>query len=327
MKTSRSKALMHAIALYGSLALSVAASWAHAADSAELGPGNVLSETGEHVYAADPVGFLHAVRLQDGQSTWVTSERALPLAIRQSLLVAMGSVEQFGLGVLLLIDQDSGRIVDRIAFDLPESVSAEISGKPQRVFTTRTQDTTDGLRIHWHYQSRLLRGALLEHTGGSTEEPEIREYAGTLELRLDAAGNYLLPLREASPAPPQSSPELDTAERLPGLSGRQFRSADDRVVLHSTAKADETFGTVYRWELHERASARRLGGLDAHFALTQFMVLGDTLIYLAPAQAMLNPRGELDGAESRLVAYDLRQGRELWHFNVLDRMYRGPMPP
>lgn len=314
-----------------SLLLGVLLSPLAQADAIRLDSG-VLIDTATHTaYITDPSGYLQAIALDNGAVRWVAGERGLPLDLTQGQLVALGTVQQFGLGMLLLLDPSTGAISDRVAFDLPEWVSAEIVAKPSRRFSMDSSLTADGMRLFWQYYTKPLRGALLSEGEGTGREPEPadhRQMEGALDLHLDGSqGAYTLTVRDAQVRPPQRVPNLSAEQRLPGLDGRQFRAANDTHVLLSSTLEHERYGVIHQWELHDRAGARRIGSLQSHYALAPFMVLDDVLIYRAQPLILEHASGDIEENGTQLRAYDLKRGAELWRVDVMDLEYRGPMPP
>lgn len=293
----------------------------------ELGMGVLHAPPDDQIYASDPVGHVHALRVADGQTRWVSADRARPLALHQGRLVALAAVDQFGLGQLLLLDPADGQMLDRIAFDLPEAVSVELVDRPQRHFRMQATAQAQGLRLHWQYESRPLRGAALDADTDPAAAVATQSWQGAFELLSEAQGHRLLPLPADTPAPARGSgPELAQAVRLPQLAGRQFQTAPEHAILHSVERVSAERGVDYQWELLAPAG-QRLGQLHTPFAYAPFMVQDGVLVYRVPAHGATDGRGLWSESPPQLIGWDLQQSRELWRFAVLDAEYRGPMPP
>lgn len=298
------------------------------ASSLRLDAGVVLDDAAGIAYVADPAGFIQAIDISNGQTRWISNERGLPLDLSEQRLLALGTVEQFGLAMLLILDPASGSNVDRVAFDLPEWVSAELVAKPQRRFTVSTQAHSDGVRLYWDYQSRPLRGALIVDPDAPLEsDVGRRQMSGAVDISLGTRGSYALPVRHAYTAPTTASPNLAANERLPGLQGQQFRAADDQHVLVSRAVDNDPFGTINHWDIHQRQGGTLLGQLESHYALAPFVVRGDLLIYRSQPISIQTTSDQMLEHGPQLRAYDLKRQRQLWSVDVLDLEYRGPMPP
>ncbi len=295
-----------------------------AAETQSIGiSGGALVDAGrELLYVADPRGYTQAIVLDDGRASWVSAERAYPIAFAHDRLLALGAVDQFGLGMLLLIDPGTGIAVDRIAFDLPEGVSASPVAQPQRKFSVSTLETAAGVRIFWTYSSRPLRGALIVDengsTGGETQE-------GVIDFVIGSGRNHAIPVLEAVTAPTALTPDLRADEKLPGVTGDQFRSADADHVLASNP-IDGSASDGYRWTIHAQRDAEALGQLESPYAQAPFVVRGSKLIYRAQAYGAL-VSGNWVETPTRLVAFDLENARELWSVPIMDHEYRGPLPP
>jgi hypothetical protein len=290
--------------------------------------GSILVEPQQAVaYLTDPSGHLHAVDLENGRSTWTSRERALPIQIVQDQLIALASVEQFGMGMLLVIERSTGSVMDRIAFDLPERVSAELSAKPHRRFEISATSRPDAVRLFWRYQSKPLRGQWINESAENGDNSASDMQEGALDLTLSSTGNYVVPVRGAVSAPPVVGPNVAPANRLPGLLGRQFGSVDAAHILLSSPVDHPDFGTLNRWELYERQSGVKLGALDSHYAFSEFLVQGQYLLYFAQPIAHRAEDGSWVEQGARLDCYDLKRGKSSWNVAALDLEYRGPMPP
>jgi len=317
-------ACLRPLVLLVGCAAAVASTPTHAAEpnALKLSPGILLDSQFTRAFFTDPAGFTSAVSLEDGRSLWLSGERAAPLALSGDRLLALGSLPTFGLGVILVLDPNTGNTVDRIAFDLPEGVDADVSPKPQREFTISAVPGAGGTRFYWHYQARPLRGAMLEDQA----EPETVLH-GAFDLRFNGNRGYLEALRGESREPRPESIEVGPQEHVANLAGRQFRAANGAHVLGSESLEDPVFGIVNRWTIVERAQERTLGSLTSPYAYAPFAVSGKTLWYRAQPISYRAESGEWIEQAARLVAYDLKNSREKWSVNVLDTVFRGAMPP
>lgn len=312
------------------LGLGLAVGWSGASalaldpDSTWLAPGVVVDSGRELAYVTAPDGHAQAIVLADGRVSWISHERALPLGMHRGQLIALAVTEQFGLGMVVLLDPATGNALDRVAFDLPEMVSADVLPAPQRRFVATLGATEDALRLYWRYEARPLRGAMLEAAAG-TDGLVVQR--GAVDLQFAGDRTYASTVRSAVEWPQLASPELTVSERLPGVGGSQFRAADAGHVLASSARSDAVLGWVNRWQIHDRTSGKLLGELDSPYALAPFVVRGDTLFYRALLSAQQGSDGRLVEQPTRLVAFDLRHSQPLWSVAVNDLVYRGPPPP
>lgn len=311
------------------LAVSVIASTsASAAESTaiSLTPGVIVDTQDAAVYLPDPSGHAKAVNMLDGRIAWTSTERAFPLMLRDNKLLALGVVEQFGFGMVLLLDPVNGAVLDRIAFDLPESVSADFLPQPNREFVVSTEPTSSGARLFWRFQSRPLQGALMVNADG---EPEInvKDLSGALDIVLTGERAYARHLQRAVSPPRVLPPELTASERLREVQGRQFRGADDTALLATRAVDHPTLGSINQWSFHDRRSGKLLGSLESLYSAAPFVLADKTLIYRAAASGQMDAAGQWLEQPTRLVGYSLGSARELWATPLLDQTYRGVMPP
>lgn len=288
-----------------------------------LAPGIVVDSNRELAFAVAPAGHAQAVVLADGRTLWSSSEPMLPLAIVDGRLLALSSTRQPGLGMLLIVDPASGNALDRVAFDLPETVSAEFIPGPNRSFTAQIADAGDGVRLHWRYESWPLRGAVVLNEDGGTDPRQVE--SGAIDISFGGDRAYATPLREAVAPPASASPAATSEEHLQGIPGVQFVAVDRAAILASVALEDPAAG--YRWTIHDRRSGRALGALESSYALAPFVVNGERLVYRAEAEGRLQADGSWINLETRVVGHDLRTGRPLWSLAVHPMVFRGPMPP
>jgi len=324
-KTTMTQQILKQCALWMTTALLTIAAFgsAHAASAGQpLSPGVLVDSNTDVVYVVDKAGRMQAVNLSNGSIAWTSDERAYPLLVFNGSVLALGVVEQFGYGMVLLLDPRSGAIVDRIAFDLPEAVAASFTPSPERQFTVNAVGSAGNVRLHWRFQARPLRGALLE--GAENEEIDL---AGAVDIVSAGKRGYALPVRKAVAPPAALSPELLRAQKLAKVSGRQFRGADDAYVLATQALEHSSFGSINEWSFYDRRSGKLLGKLQSQYAFVPFLIQGKQLLYRAPAEGFADPSGQWVDKGVRLVGYDFERSRELWSVEMMDPEYRGAMPP
>lgn len=295
-----------------------------AANPSTLSPGVFIDQERAQAVIADPAGFAQGLALEDGRALWRSREQAFPLTVVEGQLLALGASRQFGVGMLLLLDPGSGVTLDRIAFDLPETVSADVTPKPGRQFTASVEHRADGVRLHWRSEVRSLRGALIaDPATGRAPTPEVE--SGAVDFALGGASAFAVSVRELVAAPALLIEELDRSERFGAVAGRQFRSADGQAVLASVATADDS-PFDYRWQVISSGGAV-LGSLRAPTSRADFLQIDSRLYYRATAFGYRDAGDRWVEAPLRLTAFDLSSGVELWSAPILDRVYRGTLPP
>jgi hypothetical protein len=297
------------------------------AGEVEIAPGVFADSADKRVYLSNPSGFPEARALEDGRLLWAGDEPALLLARVENGWLALGHAGRYGWGMLLVINADTGKVQDRIAFDLPESVSAAVGAEPLRRFDVRAENLGSDVRLHWSYAARPLRGALLIEDGSAIASEGI-QLEGVVDVRIDGSRTLALPRLDITALPLRASPDLAPSQRIDGLGDRQFRSADDSHVMAVEARSDDTFGTVWRWHLASRSEGLLETTLDQPFALAPFLMLEEgRLLLQAPPMGYTKASGAWEQHGLRLVMHDLAEGRELWSVELLDREFRGVLPP
>jgi hypothetical protein len=291
------------------------------ADATSMGDGVLVDREAARAFFSDAAGFARSISLPDGAPRWISQDSAFPLIETQGKLVALGRIDVKGVGLLLILDAETGNVLDRVAFDVPESVAASAMPSPKSTFTVQAQATPAGARIHWQHQGKPHRGAYIESDG------DVVITEGVFDLHLSASRNLTVPV--TGPVDPVAAPTPDLAanERIASLGGRQFRGVDDAAVLATEAVADPLFGTLWRWTVRARGANRNAGSLTSPYAFAPFALIGDTLIYRAEAVAWRDADGREHAKGPRLVGHDLASGNVRWEIDALETHYRGPMPP
>jgi hypothetical protein len=195
-----------------------------------------------------------------------------------------------------------------------------------RRFDVRAENLGSDVRLHRSYAARPLRGALLVEDGSAIASEGI-QLEGVFDVRIDGSRTLALPRLDITAQPLRASPDLAPSQRIDGLGDRQFRSADDSHILAPEARSDDTFGTVWRWRLASRSEGLLETTLDQSFALAPFLMLEERLLFQAPPMGYVKASGGWEQHGLRLVMHDLAEGRELWSVELLDREFRGVLPP
>jgi hypothetical protein len=291
------------------------------AQAVPMAPGVLVDAGAKRAFVADAAGFAQALSLDDGSTAWISRETAFPLLQRGDSVIALGRIDSKGVGIVLVLDAADGTIRDRIAFDVPEHVAASVMPTPKATFTVQAQDNAQGVRVFWREVAYPLRGALIP----GEEGPRITE--GAFELVLDVQRNFAMPLRGDVSAPLLPPPDLAADQRLPGLGERQFRALGDVAAMSSAPVADERLGAVWQWTVQARGGDGTFAGPRLPYAYLPFALIGEQLLYRTEPAGWVEASGAVVQHGAQLVAWDLAGGRRQWQVDVLDLVYRGPMPP
>jgi hypothetical protein len=294
-----------------------------------LAPGIVGSVDHSRFYAAGPDARVMRVSTGSGVVAPLGAERGYPLALVDANLLVLGLPDQYGEARLVLVDASTGEVRARVTVALPPEVSANPLPSPKRSFHARATGDAAALRIDWSFEQRALRGAVIHDAEGqgTLVDPDLVERSGAFVVTLGESTMSVRFTREDEPPPPALPVDLGADERLAGIEGPQFRSADNASVLSSSAEPDVALGTVYRWDLRARDDGNSLGELTVPYSLAPFVVADEVVIYRINPVMRLRADGSREEHGSRLIAFDLAEGRERWSIPVAEREWFGPLPP
>jgi hypothetical protein len=296
--------------------------------AAALHPGIVLAPDARTVHAADRAGRVHAIALADGRSRWQTAYRALPLGWLGGRLLALAQPDGVGRAEFLWIDPADGTIDDRVEIELPADVVAQFMPQPRRRFDIHALVDADGLEIHWQYQRRPLRGALLADGAGNpiVSEPEVIDRHGVVRIRDDGGALSVSEAAVGNDGEPFSARAVADDQRLAGLDGDQWLASDDGAVMASTFATGTSGIPGNVWTIHAR-DGERLGVVESAYAWAPFLVVGKLMLYrIDPVMTDIPGEGRVEHG-SRLIAHDFATGKVRWSFDALERRYFGPLPP
>ncbi len=292
-----------------------------------LSPGVLIDNAEQMAITVDPNGYTHRLDLADGAVRWKSSEKVYPIALADGILLGVGVPDEPGTANLIVMRPTTGEIDDRIAIDLPETVSANVFPSPNRRFAASVLDTPEGVRVFWRHEFSELRGAAIleiDSEGNETINP-VTVLSGAFDLVRDGGRYYALPVRGAFEEPSAPVLALSDGERIAGVTGVQYRAADNTHAVVSSAGNDDVFGLVWQWTVYDW-NGRSKGGYRSPYSVLPFLVSDNSLIVRDLPLEYLE-RGEMVARGTRLVSIDLSSGAERWSFDVLDQEYRGPMPP
>jgi hypothetical protein len=282
----------------------------------ELRPGVVVDPASDVVIVAVPEGGIEAIDMQTGKVLWTSTSADMPVVAHDGRLVAR--VEASGPGRLSLkcLDVRHGGVLFEIEAALPEDVHALVDDRLGEQFKIRADADETSVFLTWRWSYQVITGPMLE------EHPTPRIETGTFELELDS-GELLA--FEAAREWPAAAIELDTAQRLRGFSGRQFRSASGDSVLASERQRGEPAGREYIWTVLSK-DGDELGSFPAARSYAPFHVTGSVVAYVEYPSIEVTKEGEVFHPLS-LRAVNAEDGGDLWVVIFRDTTYWGPVPP
>lgn len=292
-----------------------------------LGPGVWADTNQQRVYLSNPSGQPEARQLLDARLVWRGNQPAQLLYPLDDQWLALGQSGAPGSGKLLLLSAQNGVVLDELLFDLPPQVNATVLPAALQQFDAVVRETGQGLQLHWQFIAYPLRGALLQADGNAVASDGLLAQ-GVFDIRLQNGRLQLTPREDLSADLSLPDPLVAASQRLPelGLETRQFRSADGLQTMQSQP-VESAAGLRWRWEFTSTGAASGPESLELPFAYAPFLLLQSNLLYRAPPNGSYRADGEWQQAPVRLVMQKLDDGAVLWSTDVLDRVFRGALPP
>ena len=287
-------------------------------DSFRLGSGVVFDPERSLVMLMLPEGGIEAVDLANGKTAWTSRDGDKPLLVAGGVLLAQIDTPEPRL-LLVAMDLNAGAGKERIAVDLPGKLTGSIDDGPGRRLEVRAVQTADGILVRWTLRQQEVAGV------ERLQNPRIEVESGTLRVDLAGASYQTIENENAAGLFAEPPPDLSEAERLPQLSGVQFRSADGAHVLSSERVADNRVWEHYEWQIRDKETGEPVGSFRDFQRLSPFAVVGRILL-----QEVSPYTRDIDGKEivSPLLvrAVDLGDGSEIWRRAIRNTAYRGPLP-
>jgi hypothetical protein len=318
--------------------------------SFELSPGVVVDTDRGEAYLMNPKGGIVAIDLTEGREKWSSQEASKPLAIADSLLLGQAEPAAAGnaLQIVALDPREGGARRTESIVELPPGVQPLIDQTLERSFTAHAQPLAGAADVSWEFVERPVRGVApgpFEVLPGEAPPeafaaPSAQPMAAPSEpgetIVMRGAARVVLPggtvtATEASPsalatAPTPTAPDLPADQRLPGVVGPQFLSADGKHVLSSRRVGDDRVWDKYEWLIFDRSSAQRLGKIQTHVRYAPFFVAGGRVIYQLPP-TIRRVGGDIVEEPLQIRAADLSSGAPVWKQPVRDTSDHEPPPP
>ena len=297
----------------------MATSLAVAQSPYELRPGVLIDPVEERVFLMGPEG-IDAILLDLGTLAWHSEEAAMPLAFRKGNLVALADNQAFGELRLVVLDAKNGTVLEKVTVELPQAVLARPNDSLSssfRIWADRGRADRDTVQLSWRFEHRVAQGLL---PTGLTPPPRVESGSVLVHPPTGSAARLL-----GRPEEPRRDVLAGESERLPGVPGRQFVSAEGIHILTSHRENNDSVWNKYRWTLYTRRG-ERLGSLATHTSYASFSVIDSLLVYETRSfKRRLGGETVAFGPMVRAVA--LESGIEQWARRLRETAYRGPYPP
>ena len=229
------------------------------AESLELRTGVIVDFKKKRIFLMNAEKTIEAVDIDSGKKLWSSAVAAMPLAVRDGLLVAQADAAKPGntLDLVVLQAQD-GRQVSKSSVALPARVRTHIDDGILSKFSTRAVTIGDESFVSWEHRARPARGMppLPDEDGKPMEAAQPRT-AGTVRLNVRSGKASLIEPTDVPQAVHDVRPMNLTGPRESHRIRRnEFRST---VVTRSRASSSATTacGTSISGRLSTTRQARR----------------------------------------------------------------------
>jgi hypothetical protein len=308
------------------------------AAGAQLRPGVIVDVAKGRAFVMTPEGGIDAVGLANGNTLWSTKEAAKPLGLAGDHLVSQAEPAP-GADALQIVALNSADGAPVLRAQKPlgapgvvPSVARTLNGE----FVAAAEPSGGDVRVSWHYRHTAKRG----FPEGTVEKIQPRRGrltpAAAPAAPAPSQGAFLLDLRTgrttelhaAAAAAPRAAPmarTLAAPDRIAGLAGPQFASADGRSIMTSARTGDDRVWDKYTITIYDRATGNRLGEFKSHVSMAPFVVSDHRLLYVTRAYSRRTDTGVVNEPD-KLRAVDLQTGMELWSHPIRDPSPSGPHP-
>ena len=290
-----------------------------------LREGVVVNDPAKEVYITTPQNFVQAVSVVTGESLWTSVREAKPLAVVNGKLIcqAFSTGRENNLIIIQLDLRRKGAGISENSTRLPDNVKASFRQQLNASFTLFPKLVNGTIYLLWEYTYQPLRGLQTKDSAGKDDTAFTRR-SGAFRVdgntgRITAISNKQIPAA-ASPR----SILLDQKEV--GAAKRRFVSADGKHFMTSTKIAGDSLFNNYRWEVYDRASGNKKGELMDYRSYAPFYVSNMIIVYGTGPYAIAE-KNEMRQVPLQLTAVDLGRGNKIWSKEILDPVYRGPLPP
>ncbi|MEE4329228.1 MAG: hypothetical protein V2J10_00055 [Wenzhouxiangella sp.] len=324
--------------------------WARDSTVAALAPGVVLDRIQQRAFLLEP-GRLTGRSLDDGALIWELPGEIEPLGLQAGRLIAMRSSTAPHLARLVQINPARGRIENELELSFPSGVRVRIAEGPGEKFQAQLLQSSDSIRLQWHYSRHPLRGAPAisgvsrppklpreanpniddagPRAGSTMIEPEgmTERRSGVIEITgFGEAAQVSTAAATRGDATALHWNELRGEARRSGPTGRQFTASVDETVLISERLASEPALGRFRWTILD-ATNQPVGTFETRYAFAPFALADDRFAYVARPWTRIDGGRLVEHQRLALIVVDLSSGSEAWQAELLDKAWRRSMPP
>lgn len=301
----------------------------------ELSSGVIVDPDNRMAYVMNAGGGIDAVDLKGGTLVWSTDQAAKPLTLVGNRLFCLSDplTPESELKVVILDVGKRGQRVIANSVKLPQNVQVSINETLETSFTINARISGGAVFMPWKYSYQSVKGIepqtdkSLQGQALSMPKAKPQTIGGTVRMEISSGAISIPKEKDLPAAVAHISRQLTLAEsqRLPGIPGPQFISADGRHVLKSECASDSRVWDKCRWEIYNRSTGKRVGEVRNHQSNAPFFVHGALVIYQTGPYVRRTQKGLVD-EPLKIRAVDMNTGKELWSRTIRDTAYRGPFP-
>jgi hypothetical protein len=291
-----------------------------------LREGVVIEQNRKEIYIINPNKKVEAFSLTTGQTLWSTDDNIKPLTLINGKLIGQeistGKKNEF---VLVELDPNQkGRIISKKTIQLPNNVNTDFRQTYNSSFLMQSREVNGQTFFAWEYHYMPMRG-IFEEDSINKIKSEIINQTGAFMID-NSSGQLYTINKEQLPNDFFNQPiVLDQQNRIPDIRTPQFVSKDEKYAMSSNKIVEDTAFYSYKWEIYERASGRKVGQILDYRSYAPFYVSGNSIIYEIGPYIRAIKNG-IEEVPLKIVAVDLDTGNVLWSREILDTIYRGPLP-
>ena len=270
----------------------------------ELHPGVIIHPDRQLAYVMSAKG-VDALDLARGERVWTSPRAAKPLGFARKLVICQAEQTGFSNELrIVALDGKSGNEVVAGTIALPAGVVVSLDAGSTSSFVARACPLLNNVIVYWRYSRRRTPSEGPSERPASDVLGACRMVLATGKMSSYPAGNVADVLRRPS-AP------LRPNERVSGISGSQFPSADGRHVLTSErlGLADRT---EYRLKIYDRDAGRLVGTFTSPLGSMPFFVADSRVVFTTAPHVRLTDSGSVR-QPLEIRAADLQTGNELWN--------------
>jgi hypothetical protein len=317
----------------------------------EFAQGVIVDGARSIAYVMNPERGIDAIALSSGAVLATTARGAKPLLLYDDTLLAQSEGKDGILSLVSLRTKDL-ELTFMLDVPLPSGVQASVSDRLGASFYASARMDGDVIVVQWRSVQRRISAV-------PTREPG---HVSTGFARIEPRNGRLVASGEGEPSTPGNAKEEILGGSAPMLVASPRCASDnlvaairydgDQVTLRRWNKAGEALPEIrlfdgeltfrncsrdcrhllaskeaneWHWYIYSAASGQLLTEIQSSLPSAEFFVLGNSLIYEAPAVGKLIS-GQFTMVQlRRLQAIDFT-GKELWARPIRETAYRGPYP-